>query len=186
MPFVLLRAVTLSLLLVSTAALAEKKIYACKDAAGNAVFSSQPCGPDARELHVDAGHAISSAPVDGTSPQARSESAAPADTPPSNPIQDISDSVADSNCRNEARRMILPSPGHLEELEAQRQALIKNLAGAQPASESEAQSRGLDFQIEEERNRISKETQKAQQGSRDALAECDRRKLEREQHHTGQ
>jgi hypothetical protein len=188
MSFAVLRAVALSLLFVSTVALAEKRIYACKDLAGNAVFSSQPCGPDARELHVDAGHAVSSAPVDGTSPQPSAAGGAPpADKPPSDAIQDISDSVADSNCRNDARRAGQPpSQAHLQELEAQRQALIKNLAGAQPSSDSEGQSRGLDFQIEEERNRLAQQTQKVQQDLRDALAECDRRKAEREQHHTGQ
>src|ERR1700739_2104804 len=81
-------AIAASLLSLVSAAYAERKVYKCTDGNGTVVFSSQPCGADAKEIAVDPGS--SKVPATTTSGS------------PDHALRDIGDSVADSTCRREA------------------------------------------------------------------------------------
>ena len=99
-------------LFLSVHAHAERKIYSCKDANGNAVFSADPCGKDAQEVHDDTGSRVppsSQSSDEVRQPQATDTGAddvpkvskkvhpAPQRAAPSGAIQDIADMNADND-----------------------------------------------------------------------------------------
>jgi hypothetical protein len=166
-----------ALAFLASTAHADRKIYSCKDAAGNAIFSPQPCGADSKEVAIDAGHA-------GTDTQPQSSEA----------IQAISDGEADSDCRRMAKRNATYSNDTtIQDLERRKGNLEKqasyatnNLAGATYESGIRQQMGDLDIAISQERTRISAENSKADSDYRAAIAECNRFKAERSQTRTGQ
>jgi hypothetical protein len=161
-----------ALALLATAAHADRKIYSCRDAAGNAVFSPQPCGADSKEVAIDAGHA-----GNDTQPQS------------SDAINAISDGVADSDCRREAKKnSVYSNDATIQDLERRKKNLAdqasyanNNLAGATYESGIRQQIGDLDIAISQERTRISAENAKVDSDYRAAVAECDRFKAERNQ-----
>jgi hypothetical protein len=173
---------TVTLCLLAASAHAEKKVYSCKDAAGNAIFSPNPCGTDAKELNVDAGRApaVAAPAVDGKG--------APQSPPHSDALQDISDSVADSNCRSDAKRAAFYfDDSQIKELERRRHNLEvdasyanNNLPGAVYESGIRKQIGDIDVSIAQERARITQANTAADATYRATLAECDKRKAERE------
>ena len=170
-----LRFAAFASLLVCASAHAEKKIYACKDAAGNAIFSSQPCGPDARELRVDAG---SSAPVQGSAeqaPQPQESSPAPASDLPASPT--MPDVAAQAACRDEASRAgTYPSEEQLRLLEIQRTSVINAIAHGEA---NEAQAAEIEAAIEREQARIAAAKRAADTAVRDAMAACTKPRSDR-------
>lgn len=174
----LLRLVAFGSLLVCASAHAEKKIYACKDAAGNAVFSSQPCGPDAREVHVNAGSTM--APPEQAETPAPQESpppaAAPASDLPATPV--VPDRAQEAACRDAASRAgTQPSEEQLRLLEIQRTSVINAIAHGEA---NEAQAAEIEASIEHEQARIASARQKADAAVREAMADCLKPKIERE------
>jgi hypothetical protein len=161
---------------------AEKKIYACKDAAGNAIFSPTPCGADAKELHVDAGAPPAAVAID---PAAKKVAPTPAST---DAIRDISDSVADSTCRRDAQNAVYyPSDVNLLDLERRKENIIQqasyannNLAGAVWEQGLRKQIGDMEIAIQQERSRIAEARDRADAVHRQAIADCDTHKTERE------
>jgi hypothetical protein len=177
-----LRCAVLFAVLACATAHAEKKIYACKDAAGNAIFSPDPCGKDAKELHVDAGAPPTQVVVDPAAKKA-SAAAAPADA-----LRDISDSVADSTCRRDAQNALYyPSDGNLLDLERRKGNIIQqagyannNLAGAVWEQGLRKQIGDMEIAIQQERSRLAEARDRADAVRRQAIADCDMHKSERE------
>lgn len=169
-----LRFVALASIFLGASAHAEKKVYACKDAGGNAIFSPQPCGPDAKELHVDAGSsAPPQAPADPAS-QSQESSPAQADDPPYNPI---ADNAADAACRDEAVHAgVYPTDEQMRLLEMRRTSVINAIAHGDA---TDKQAADIEAAIEQERSRFAAAKQKADAAYRAALAECSKRKAER-------
>jgi hypothetical protein len=179
---ILVLVVTSFLLAIAVSAHAEKKVYACKDAGGNAIFSPNPCGTDAKELSVDPGRA--------PAPAARSSGAQTVAPPqPSNALQDISDSVADSTCRSDAKRAARYfDDSQIQELERRKRNLEtqgtyarNNLAGSVYLNGIRNEIGDLDIAIAQERTRITQANAVTESSLTAAYAECDKRKADRAQ-----
>ena len=174
-------AVILVLLTLSPIAKAERKIYSCKDANGNAVFSPEPCGKDAKEVPYDAGQRAAPAGQQGAI-------SAPTPGKPSDAIQDIADSVADSDCRRRAQQnAVYPTDVQIRELERRKSNIEQqgtyarnNLAGAQYLTGIREQLGQMDVAIAQERTRISAEAGRVDAQYRAELRDCDDKREKRE------
>ena len=175
-----LRCALLLAMLAYATAHAEKKIYACKDASGNGIFSPTPCGADAKELHYDAGTLPLPAKADTAAKKAAPVPAS------SDALRNISDGVADSRCRRDAQNAVsYPSEVNLLDLERRKENIIKdasnnNLAGAVEEQGLRKQMGDMEIAIQQERSRLAEARDRADAVHRQAIADCNTKKTERE------
>jgi len=176
------------LLGVAPAFVSAQTIYKCTSANGAVTYSQAPCGRDAK-LVMDSKPSVKR----GDSVDDAAQSATPKTAPRSDPnIQAISDSVEDSNCRRAAQRSYIePDTSEIDGLMAQVRSLENSHYVGATTGVYNANSQHME---QEDRIRASnlrgviatKEQQNAsiradsQRAMRDALAECDRKKSERE------
>jgi len=162
-------------------------VYKCSDKNGNAVFTTDPCGKDAKL-------------VSGTPPKPRLNRTAGEDDEPAAPVSaapkkrertavdDISDSVDDSNCRRSARNAYIePSTAKIDNAMAE----IRDLQNASyyggTAAQRQLMVQGNESKIIGLRNIISTEESRNDQLRKESderlrkmLDDCDRAKADRE------
>lgn len=99
-------------------------IYKCKDANGGTVFLPTPCGKGVQEVQLHSGNreaATGQASKDANESPAADKQPAPVKV---DAIRDISDGVADSHCRDDARKLYIePDTSSLAHAQAELQAL---------------------------------------------------------------
>jgi hypothetical protein len=165
-------------LIAMSIAHAEKKIYACKDAAGNAIFLPNPCGAGSKELSVDPGLA----PAPAAAPAKDATDASP---PLPNAPQNTSDGVTDSKCRRDAQDAIFyPSDENLRDLRRRKENIVRDAAnnnlGAAWEQRLRKQIDDMEIAIQKERTRITEAKDTADEVYRKAIADCDKHKAQRE------
>jgi hypothetical protein len=149
---------------------AESTIYKCTKPDGSTVFSPSPCGKGAQEIGV---------------PKAANSSNAPS----TDAIRDISDSVADSRCRDAARQLyvepdrsaIVNAENEIKRLQSRAWTGDPNQA-QQMASDDATRVVGLRNVIATERAHIDVQRTESRKRVDDALARCDEQKRERDAH----
>ena len=157
------------LVALSEIAHAESTIYKCMKADGSTVFSPTPCGKDAKEIGVP-------------------KSSDPAAVPANDAIRDISDSVSDSRCRNDAQKLYVePDTSAIARAEAdiratQNRYWVGNTAQAQQmASDDATRVVGLRNVIATERTRVEAQRAESRKRMDEALARCDEQKQHRDE-----
>jgi len=174
----------LSLILGLTSAFVQAQpIYKCTGGNGSVTYSQSPCGKDAR-IVMQAHSADTSAGDERGSP--------PLPRRPDANIQAISDSVDDSNCRRDAQRLaVAPSMDKIDQANQQiaelNSRIYVNGYGRTSAGNASVVNRQIEEQIISLQQVISSEQTRnqalvaeAKKRMEDALAECDRKKTERE------
>jgi hypothetical protein len=156
-------------LVAASATHAEKKVYKCTNADGSLVFSPNPCGTGAQELHVDAGSAPSETPVGATN---GAPAAAVAGTAPDGEAED-------AKCKNDAQNLIVyPGEGNLQMMQQHQAELVRAYAAyANEATKIEIGN--LDVGITAEQERIANERARVDRAYRAAIEKCDARTRER-------
>lgn len=160
-------------------------VYQCTGADGSVTFSQNPCGKDAKIVMDER------APPKNASADDNGDSKSSAPRPDPN-IQAISDSVDDSNCRRDAQRLaVTPSTERIDQAQAEL-ARLQSQVGASSAEAASAyyaqsldqpdaqQVADLQDAILSEQARIDALAADSQKRVAEALAECDRKKSERE------
>jgi hypothetical protein len=150
---------------------AESTIYKCAKADGSTVFSPTPCGKGAKEIGV---------------PKSSNLSA-----PSSNDaIRDISDSVSDSRCRDDAQRLyvdpdmseILRAQGQIREIQNRSWYSRGNPAAAQlMANEDATRVVALRNLIATEQARVDVQRAESRKRVDEALVRCDDQKRRRDE-----
>ena len=171
--------IALSLILgLASAFVQAQTIYKCAGSNGSVIYAQSPCGKDAR--------IVMQAPVSAkSSNDDDSESPSPTRKPDPN-IQAISDSVDDSNCRRDAQRLNIAPPSERIDQANQQIAELNsrvyaNGYGALAADQQTADEiNSLREVISSEQARNDALIVEAKKKMNDALAECDRKKAERE------
>jgi hypothetical protein len=153
---------------------AESTIYKCTKADGSTVFSPTACGKEAKEIGI---------------PKSSSSSA-----PPSrDAIRDISDSVADSRCRDDAQRLyvepdtsvIARAESDIREIQGHRWVAGNNPAQAQQmASDDGTRMIGLRNVIATEQARVDAQRSESRKRVDAAMATCAEEKLRRDEQHS--
>lgn len=169
--------IAVALLAAPVAALAgEQKVFKCVSPNGSVTFSPQPCGSNAREVKV------------GVTPRGQTSSdRAVAKTTQYNAVQAISDSVANSRCRDDARKLyqepdvstILRAETEIREIQGRAWYGDSALA-LQLASEDATRVVALRNLISSERARVDEARAESQRRMDAALARCDELKQQRE------
>jgi hypothetical protein len=163
-------ALVIALSVFACTAHAEKAIYKCSGPGGSTVFSPTPCGKGAKEIDVSKSSSLS----------------APASN---DAIRDISDSVADTNCRDDARKLyvepdssaITRAESDIREIQGHRWVAGNNPAQAQQmASDDGTRIIGLRNVIATERARVDAQRTESRKRVDEALAHCDDQKHARE------
>ena len=113
---------------LASSAVVGQTVYKCTDKLGNPVFSTDPCGKDAKASHYDNAPAKPKAAADNQS-QNGQVSEAPSPTKRARTAQDdISDSVADSQCRRDAKKLYRePSTAEIDSMSAEANRLEKRV-----------------------------------------------------------
>ncbi|HEX7917117.1 DUF4124 domain-containing protein [Rudaea sp.] len=178
--------IALSLLLGSASAFVQAQtIYKCAGSNGSVIYSQSPCGKDARIV-------MQGRPASEKSSNGDEGGPPPSTRKPDANIQAISDSVDDSNCRRDAQRLaVAPSNEKIEQANRQiaelnsrvyvngyGQTNTGNAAIANQQVEEEITSLRQVISSEQARNEALIAESKKRMA--DALAECDRKKSERE------
>ena len=169
--------IALSLILGLASVFAQAQtIYKCTGSNGSVIYSQNPCGKDARIV-------MQANPASAKSPDDDDSGSPPPTRKPDPNIQAISNSVDDTNCRRDAQRLnVVPSTEKIEQ--ANRQIVELNsrvyvngyTVDQQGADEIESLKQAISS--EQERNEALAVQSKKRMD--DALAECDRKKSERE------
>ena len=165
-------------------------VYQCSGPNGAMTYSQNPCGKDAK-LIMGSRASAKGVASDGDAAQPAAAKVSTAARPDPN-IQAISDSVDDANCRRAAQRLYVePNTSEIDSLKAQVYELENSHYVGATTGAYNANSQHME---QEDRIRASnlrgvvatKEQQNAvirtdsQRAVRDALAECDKKKTERE------
>lgn len=163
------------LMLVAAVASAQT-VYKCTDKLGNPIFTTDPCGADAK------------ATTYGTAAAKKKESGnpEPAAAPRSNSaVQAISDSVADSNCRRSAERLFdFAAAQQVDRAQVEINSLGKSHWTGGSAAQRQTMERLDEQQILTLQQTISQERMRIDESRKrvaDALAECDKRKDQADQ-----
>ena len=180
----------------SPAILAAQAVYQCTGANGTVTYSQNPCGKDAKlimDAKALAKHAGSGS--DGEQPAPAAPKLPDKERLDPN-IRAISDSVEDSRCRRDAQRLsVAPSTAKIDQANSQIAQLSSrryvNGYGEAQAGNAPTTNQQVEQEITSLRQVISTEQAKndsmiAESNRRvaDALAECDKKKAERETHLT--
>jgi hypothetical protein len=146
---------------------AETSIYKCSKPDGSVVFSPTPCGKGAREVGVPKPSSVSQAPA-------------------ADAVRDISDTVADTRCREDAAKLyVAPDTSAITRAEADIRAAeqrywVGNTAQAQQmASDDATRVVGLRNLIATERVRVDSQRAESQKRVDAALAQCTEQKRRR-------
>jgi hypothetical protein len=162
----------------------EQAVYKCKQNNGSVVFSPQPCGKNAQPMKVEV--------TPRAAPAATNEAVAPPAKPnvsENAAIRDISDGVADTNCRDDANRLyvepdtsaIAKAEADIRELQSHRWVAANNPAQAQQmASDDGTRIIGLRNVIATERARADAQRAESRKRVDEALKRCDDQKRARE------
>jgi hypothetical protein len=154
----------------------EQQVFKCTKADGSVIFSPQPCGANAKEQHVGvtprAGSADANAPIENDA------------------VRDISNSVADSRCRDDAHKLYVePDTSAL----ARAQSELKQVEGRRwvggsaanrqmAALNDETHAASLRSLIATEGARIDAARAESRKRVDEALRTCDEQKQQREVH----
>jgi hypothetical protein len=150
---------------------AEKTIYKCAGPNGSTVFSPTPCGKNAKEVDVSKTSSLSAAPSNDA-------------------IRDISDTVADTNCRDDARKLyvepdtsvIARAEHDIRELQSQQWYSAGNPGQAQQmASDNGTRTIGLRNVIATEQARADAQRAESRKRMDEALKRCEEQKSAREE-----
>ena len=182
------------LLGLAPALVSAQTVYKCTGANGSVTYSQAPCGKDAK-LVMESKPSAKRVDSVGDAVQPVAPKTSDKGRPDPN-IQAISDSVDDSNCRRAAQRSYIePDTSEIDGLMAQVRSLENSHYVGATTGVYNANSQHME---QEDRIRASnlrgviatKEQQNAsiradsQRAMRDALAECDRKKADREKAQT--
>jgi hypothetical protein len=169
-PHILQLCVALSLGLCAVRAHSESTIFKCTKADGSTVFSPTPCGKGAQEIGVP-------------------KSTIPAASPSSNAIREISNSVSDSHCREDAQKLYVePDTSAITRAEADIRATehrywIGDTVQAQRmASDDATRVVGLRNVIATERTHVDAQRAESRKRVDEALARCEDQKRRRDEH----
>jgi len=177
--------IALSLMLgLTTTFVQAQTVYKCTGSNGSVTYSQNPCGKDARI--VMQAHSSSE-----KSSEADERGSPPPPRKPDANIQAISDSADDSNCRRDAQRLAaMPSREKIEQANRQIAELNSRIyvndygqtsaGNAAIANRREEEIISLEQVISSEQTRNEALVAESKKRMDDALAECDRKKTERE------
>jgi len=155
----------------ASAAHVEKTVYKCSGPNGSTVFSPTPCGKNAKEVDVSKSSSLSA-------PQSNDA------------IRDIGDTVADTNCRDDARKLyvepdtsvIARAEQDIRELQSQQWYSAGNPAQAQQmASDNGSRTIGLRNVIATEQARVDAQRTESRKRVDEALRRCEEQKRAREE-----
>ncbi len=164
------RRLLLLLTLCCVAAHAEKAVYKCAGPNGSTVFSPAPCGKDAKEVDVSKSSSLSASSSNDA-------------------LRDISDSVADTRCRDDAQKLyvepdtsaIVRAEKDIRELQSQQWYSDTNPAQAQQmASDNGTRTIGLRNVIATEQARVDAQRAESRKRVDEALRRCEEQKRARE------
>jgi hypothetical protein len=148
---------------------AESTIFKCTKADGSSVFSPTPCGKDAKEIGVPKSSSLSVSPSNDA-------------------VRDISNSVSDSRCRDDAQRLnVEPDTSAIARAEADIRATehrywVGDSAQAQQmASDDATRVVGLRNVIATERARVDVQRAESRKRVDEALAKCEDQKRRRDE-----
>lgn len=141
------------------AAGAETQIYKCSKADGSVVFAPRPCGANAKEIELRGSASV----------------------PPSDAVQDISDSVSDSRCRDRARALYNAGDATaLVRAQVELYAVENRVWSGQNSAQIQllvqqdgARAASLRALIASEQARIDSTRAESQRRVDDAMAKCD-------------
>jgi hypothetical protein len=170
----------------SPALAVAQTVYKCVGTNGSIVYSQQPCGKDATLIMGAKAPAKSSASDEDAAQPAAPK--APDKRRPDRNVQAISDAVDDTNCRRAAQRLfVAPSTAKIDEAEAEirqresRSWVSQNAAQVQSMAKMDEQEiLTLRQTISFEQSRNDAMIAESNRRVSDALAECDKKKAERE------
>lgn len=174
-----MRTLLICAMLIASPAFAGQ-VFKCKDANGGTIFSPTPCGKGAQEVTLRAG----TQGVDAVAPGVPQSAPTKVDA-----IRDISDGVADSHCRDDARNLyIAPSTSSLVQAQAELRRLEErswvggSASTRQILSETDqAHMASLRSLIATEQFSADATRMNSQKRVDEALAKCDVRKQEVEE-----
>jgi hypothetical protein len=123
------------------AAAGEQAVYKCKQDNGSVVFSPQPCGKNAQPMKVEVTPRAAPVVADETVALPVKQN-----VPENAAIRDISDSVADTRCRDDARKLsvepdtsaIAKAEADIREIQSRSWYSQGNPAGAQLMANEDA------------------------------------------------
>jgi len=178
------------LLSLAPALVSAQTVYKCTSATGSVTYSQAPCGKDAKLVMDSKPSAKRADSVDDAALSATPKAADKGRPDPN--VQAISDSVEDTNCRRSAQRLYFePDTSDIDSLMAQIRELenshyVNSATGVHTANSQHMEQedrirasnlRGVIATKEQQNASIRADSQRAM---REALAECDKRKAERE------
>jgi len=179
--------IALAFVLAVVAALTHAQtVYQCAGPNGSMTYSQTPCGGNAK-LIMSSGSKPKHDESTGDDAGMAAPKAIAKPLPDAN-IQAISDSVADSNCRRDAEHLFIsPSTAKIEQAEADIRERQNRVWTGRNAAQVQSMGRMDEQEIISLRQIISTEQARndsiAAESRRivsDALAECDKKKAERE------